>query len=55
MTWLGVPVLDWVLLVFVLGLGVEAYLTTREQPEEASRTVPDAVPDGSSEPQNPET
>lgn len=36
MTWLGVPVLDWVLLVFVLGLGVEAWLTTRARPDDAS-------------------
>ena len=41
MTWLGVPILDWVLLVFVLGLGVEAWLTTRsadknEEPDASS-------------------
>ena len=29
MTFAGVPVLDWVLLVVLLGFGVEAYLTTR--------------------------
>lgn len=40
MTWLGVPVLDWVLLVFVLGLGVEAWLTTRTRPDDASATPP---------------
>jgi hypothetical protein len=33
-TWLGVPVLDWLILAFALGLGVEAWLTTRPTPEE---------------------
>ncbi len=34
MTWLGVPVLDWLILAFALGLGVEAWLTTRPTPGE---------------------
>jgi len=33
-TWLGVPILDWVLLLVVLGLGVEAYVTTRSPGDE---------------------
>lgn len=29
MTFAGVPILDWVLLIVLLGFGLEAYLTTR--------------------------
>jgi hypothetical protein len=29
MTYFGVPILDWVLLVVLIGLGIEAYITTR--------------------------
>lgn len=29
MTFLGVPILDWVLLVVLLGFGVEAWMTCR--------------------------
>ncbi len=29
MTFGGVPILDWVILAVLLGLGVEAYITTR--------------------------
>jgi hypothetical protein len=29
MTWLGVPILDWVILAGLLVLGVEAWFTTR--------------------------
>jgi hypothetical protein len=32
MTFIGVPILDWVLLLVLLGFGVEAYLTTRPPP-----------------------
>lgn len=37
MTWHGVPVLDWMLLILVLGLGIEAWLTTRPPPEDEDR------------------
>lgn len=29
MTWGGVPILDWVLLAFLIALGIEAWVTTR--------------------------
>lgn len=29
MTFAGVPILDWVLLLVLIGFGVEAYVTTR--------------------------
>jgi hypothetical protein len=28
-TFIGVPILDWVLLAVLLGFGIEAYITTR--------------------------
>lgn len=31
MTFVGVPILDWVLLVVLIGFGVEAYITTRHK------------------------
>lgn len=49
MTWLGVPVFDWVLLVFVLGLGVEAYLTTRDRSEPPARPCRSSESSASSE------
>lgn len=35
MTFLGVPILDWVLLVVLLGFGVEAWLTCRTSDDES--------------------
>lgn len=44
MTWLGVPVLDWLILAIALGLGIEAWLTTRPTPEErAARDAREAA------------
>jgi len=47
MTYFGVPILDWVLLVVLIGLGIEAYITTRtpkdQTPEKsASEECPEA-------------
>jgi len=30
-TFQGVPVLDWLILALALGLGIEAYITTRKK------------------------
>lgn len=35
MTFLGVPIFEWVLLVVVLGFGVEAWITCRDKGEDA--------------------
>jgi hypothetical protein len=51
MTWLGVPILDWVILAGLLVLGVEAWITTR--PSAADRQAAEkrsAAPDGGSDP-----
>jgi hypothetical protein len=42
MTWLGVPILDWVILAGLLVLGVEAWITTRPSPadSQAGRQLP---------------
>lgn len=47
MTFLGVPVLDWVILAAVLALGVEAWITCRPSkrqppPEQARGPDPEA-------------
>lgn len=47
MTWLGVPILDWVILAGLLVLGVEAWITTRPSPSDPQ---PGAQP-----PADPET
>lgn len=43
MVFLGVPILDWVLLVVLLGLGVEAWLTCRVTDDDKERSA--AAPD----------
>ena len=51
MTWLGVPILDWVILAGLLVLGVEAWITTR--PSAADRQAAakrSADPEGGSDP-----
>jgi hypothetical protein len=35
MTFLGVPIFDWVLLVVVLGFGIEAWITCRDKGEDS--------------------
>lgn len=51
MTWLGVPILDWVILAGLLVLGVEAWITTR--PSDADRQAAakrTADPEGTTDP-----
>lgn len=36
MTYFGVPILDWVLLLVLIGLGIEAYITTRTPKDKSS-------------------
>lgn len=48
MTVAGVPILDWVLWVVLLGFGVEAYVTTRggkREPLERSEKEPSSGSD----------
>jgi hypothetical protein len=37
MVWFGVPILDWVLLLVLIGLGIEAWLTTRPSSGDAEK------------------
>jgi hypothetical protein len=49
MTWLGVPILDWVILAALLVLGAEAWITTRPaKPGDAAKGKPpvEAAPSG---------
>jgi hypothetical protein len=39
----GVPILDWLILAIAIGLGVEAWLTTRPTPEEREAARRDAA------------
>jgi hypothetical protein len=39
----GVPVLDWVLLLVLIGLGVEAYITTRPSKDDSRKQAHDRV------------
>ncbi len=48
MTFQGVPILDLVLLVTLLGFGVEAYVTTRSSKKDPSEGV-DSDPSSSSD------
>jgi hypothetical protein len=50
--WLGVPILDWLILAIALGLGIEAWLTTRLTPEEreAARREAEGATPGTSAP-----
>lgn len=44
MTWLGVPILDWVILAALLVLGAEAWITTRPaRPGDAAKGKPPAA------------
>jgi hypothetical protein len=49
MTWLGVPVLDWVILVAVLALGTEAWISCRP-----AKRQPPAPPSGAGRDPDPE-
>ena len=44
MTFLGVPIFDWVLLVVVLGLGVEAWITCRVTDDDKADDLPPVLP-----------
>ena len=50
----GVPVLDWLLLALALGLGVEAWLTTRPQANQ-DRTQEKPAKDRAEAPRGPQT
>lgn len=39
MTFLGVPILDWVLLVVLLGFGVEAWMTCRTTEDDKKDSI----------------
>lgn len=41
MVFLGVPILDWVIQLVLLGLGVEAWLTCRVDDEDEAPAAPD--------------
>lgn len=44
MTFLGVPIFDWVLLVVLLGFGVEAWMTCRDKGEDPKPKSPEDDP-----------
>jgi hypothetical protein len=51
MTWLGVPILDWVILAGLLVLGVEAWITTRPAGADRQATAKrSAAPQDASDP-----
>lgn len=56
MVFLGVPIFDWVLLLVLLGFGVEAYMTcrTRDDDEQAPKSTAEGeTPDTPDAPAKP--
>ncbi len=50
MTFGGVPIFDWVILVVLIGFGIEAYVTTRDKGDDKKGSDHDAADPAAAEP-----